>query len=57
MAGRIVILARDPMRQSSCSTWDGKWKFQPMQCNTLKEIAVSGRTNIKGPGSNDCVGA
>jgi len=43
VAGMMVI-AREPMRHSNCSIWDGKWNCQAMRCKAPKMVATMGRT-------------
>ncbi len=40
----MKVIVRDPMRQSSRSTGNGKRKFHPMQCRAPNAIAMGGRT-------------
>ena len=56
--GEKEVIVRDVMHQSSCSMWNGKCKFQPMQCITPKIITLSGRGMVtKSSESSDGVRA
>jgi len=44
VAAGMMVIAREPMRHSNCSIWDGKWNCQAMRCKAPKMVATMGRT-------------